>query len=88
VSCLTAVVITMAVNVPELDTWAVFTMTAMSAAEASEATARACCGEGPAERLRGGDVGAAGLRWLWGLVADCQRPPSLESEGNTLPAAW
>jgi len=61
----------------------VFTMTAMSAAEASEATARACCGEGPAERLRGGGVGAAGLRWLWGLVADCQRPPSLASKGNT-----
>ena len=50
----------------DADTWAVFTMTAMSATQASKATTRARCGEGPTEPLRSGDVGAVGLRWLWG----------------------
>ena len=48
---LIAVIITRAVNVPEPGTWAVSTMTAISAAQASKATAPACCGEGPAELL-------------------------------------
>ncbi len=38
------------------------------------ATVRGCGGAVRPDPVMTGEAGAAGLRWLWGLVAESQRP--------------